>query len=107
MHTLGTLDIIAVLKRELRDFEMPASTVSALAGISGGKLSSYLNGARRCPSHHDVALRRTWAQLKKLIHDAGMLPLDYRKVDRLRGSIAAMESGELQIVVLHQEAEAQ
>jgi len=96
---LATFDIIAILQRELPQLGIPASTVSSLAGISSGKLSSYMNGVNRCPVDHEVKLRVTWAQLKKLIEYAAPLPLDYRKVAQLRKSLDAMEDGTLQIVV--------
>ncbi len=96
---LATFDIIAILQRELPQLGIPASTVSSLAGISSGKLSSYMNGVNRCPGDHDVRLRKTWVQLRKLIEYAAPLPLDYRKVAQLRKSLDAMEDGTLQIVV--------
>jgi len=96
---LAWLDIISVLKRELPQLGVPASTLSSLAGISSGKLSSYLNGVNRCPNEHDVKLRKTWSQLRKLIEYAAPLPLNYTRADVLRRCIDIMEEGVLQIVV--------
>ena len=101
----GSLDIITILGKELAALGIPASTVSSLAGISSGKLSSYLSGLNRCPAQHDIALRKTWASLKKLIAYAHPIPVDYRKIALLKEALAAMESGELQIVVLQTKAE--
>jgi hypothetical protein len=102
IFSAASLDIINVLRKELPEFGCPATTVSALAGISSGKLSSYMNGVNRCPNEHDRRLRETWAALKKLIHHAEPLPIDYRKVDKLRQSLDAFESGALQIVIFTQ-----
>lgn len=96
---VGSLDIINVLKRELLALKIPASTICALADVKPNRLSVYLNGHVNCPADDNLKLRKAWSQLMKLISDAGMLPLDYRKVDRLRESITAMENGSLQIVV--------
>jgi hypothetical protein len=100
---LATFDIIAILQRELPQLGVPASTVSSLAGISSGKLSSYMNGVNRCPHEHDIKLRKTWAQLKKLIRYAAPLPLNFTRADILHKCIDMMESGILQVVVFDQE----
>lgn len=96
---LATFDIIAILQRELPQLGIPASTVSSLAGISSGKLSSYMNGVNRCPHEHEMRLRKTWTQLKRLIEYAAPLPLNYTKANVLRQCISMMENNELQIVV--------
>jgi hypothetical protein len=97
----ASLDIVNVLNRELPNFGVPASTVARLAGISGGRLSSYLNGSGvvRVPTSDELKLRNAWTQLKKLIHFAKPLPLDYRKFGELDHSIKMMEGGLLTICV--------
>ena len=95
----ATLDIVNVLNRELKDLGVPAATLAALAGISSGKMSSYLNGITPVPNEHDLKLRLNWTALKRLISSAAPLPIDYRRASQLRKSIDMMESGELQIVV--------
>jgi hypothetical protein len=102
----GSLDIITVLQNELPQYGIPASTVSALAGISSGKLSSYLSGLNRCPAQHTIKLTTAWTSLKKLIGYAAPIPVDFRKVAKLRESLDAMENGTLQIVVIKTEANA-
>jgi hypothetical protein len=110
---LATLDIVSVLRRELKTinddgtvrFECPMSTVAALAGVSSGKMSAYMNASVRVPHEHDIKLRRTWTSLKKLLEYAYPVPVDLRKIDRLRRSIDAMEDGSLQIVVLQTKPE--
>jgi hypothetical protein len=97
---LATFDIIAILQRELPLRGIPASTLSSLAGISSGKLSSYMNGVNRCPVEHEVKLRTTWAQLKKLIEKTTPLPLNYTRANVLRRCIDLMESDRLQIIVV-------
>jgi hypothetical protein len=96
---LATFDIVSILRRELAQSGCPASTVGALAQISSGKISAYLNGAVPCPAQHDLRLRKTWASLKKLVDYAQPLPIDFRKVTQLRTAINMVESGELQIVI--------
>jgi hypothetical protein len=102
---LATYDIIAILQRELPHLGIPASTVSSLAGISSGKLSSYMNGVNRCPHEHEIKLRKTWAQLRKLIEYAAPLPLNYTRADVLRRCIDMVESGILQVVVFETASE--
>jgi hypothetical protein len=96
---LPTLHIVAILQRELKLYECSASTLASLAGISGSKLTSYLNETNRCPVEHDVKLRKAWVQFKKLVEYTDPLRLDYSKTGALRKCIDMMESGELQIVV--------
>jgi hypothetical protein len=96
---LATLDIIAVLQRELKQFECPASTLASLAGISGSKLTSYLNETNRCPVEHELKLRTAWAQFKKLVEFARPLRLDYSKTGDVRRCIQMMDDGELQVIV--------
>ena len=96
---LASLDIVNILNRELPQFGCPASTLSSLAGISSGKLSSYLNGVTRCPHEHELKLRQTWARLKKLVEFAKPLPLDFRKVGELKSLLEQMESQVLTVVV--------
>ena len=98
---LATFDIIAILQRELPQLGIPASTVSSLAGISSGKLSSYMNGVNRCPIEHELRLRKTWAQLHKLIEHSAPLPLNYTRANVLRRCIDLMEAG-LLLVIVHE-----
>lgn len=102
---LATLDIINVLKRELRERGIPASTLSALAGIPSGKLSAYLNGVIRCPNEHDIRLRKAWEQLRKLIEYATPLPLSYTRAGELQKCIDLMAESRLQIVVFVEQKE--
>jgi hypothetical protein len=99
----ATFDIVNVLNRELKDLGVPATTLATLAGISSGKMSSYLNGITPVPNEHDLKLRLTWASLKKLISSAAPLPIDYRRAAKLRESLDLLESGALQIVVFEQQ----
>lgn len=98
--TLGTFDIIAILQRELRDFDVPASTLSKLTGITSGRLSSYLNETVKCPAEHQMQLRESWSQLKKLIEFSKPLPLNFTKSGEISRCIEMMESGSLQVVVI-------
>jgi hypothetical protein len=108
---LTTFDIVSVLRRELKTlnedgtvrFDCPMSTVAALAGVSSGKMSAYMNASVRVPHEHDIRLRKTWESLKKLLEYAYPVPVDLRKIDRLRQSLEEMESGSLQIVVFKTE----
>jgi hypothetical protein len=110
---LATFDIVSVLRRELKTlnedgtvrFDCPMSTVAALAGVSSGKMSAYMNASVRVPHEHDIELRKTWESLKKLLEYAYPVPVDLRKIDRLRQSLEEMESGSLQVVVLQAEPE--
>jgi hypothetical protein len=99
---LATFDIVAILRRELPEYGVPAATLSSLAGISSGKLSAYLNGIARCPNEHELRLRTTWAQIKKLVTHADPLPLNFTRADILRKCIDLMESGVLKVVVFEQ-----
>jgi len=101
----GSLDIVTILKRELPALNLPASTVASLAGISPSKLTSYLNGVGRCGHDHDIKLRAAWSGLKKFLEYAGPIPVDFRRVDKLRESIQAMAEGRLKIVVIHEPEE--
>jgi hypothetical protein len=96
---LASLDIVAILKRELLSFGVPASTLASLAGISSGKLSSYLNEVTRCPNDHELRLRQAWTQLKRLIEKTKPLPLNFTKAGALRRSLDMMEAGTLVVVV--------
>lgn len=96
---LASFDIVNVLKYELRNRNIPASTLARIADISSGKLSNYLNGQTRCSNEHELRLRKAWARLKRLIEYAAPLPLNYTLADELQNCINLMESGELQIVV--------
>lgn len=95
----GTLDVVNVLNRELREWNCPARTLAHIAGLSSGKLSSYLNEVTRVPVEDELKLRTKWAALKRLIDATKPLPLDLSKVGDISRSLDAFESGELQIVV--------
>ena len=104
---LATFDIVNVLRRELKQlnadgsvkFDCPMSTVASLAGVSSGKISAYMNEVQRVPHNHEIALRKSWSDLKRLIEYSYPLPLDFRKVDKLRECIEMMQEQTLQIVV--------
>jgi hypothetical protein len=102
----ATLDIVAVLNRELPQYGCPASTLASLAGVSSGKISSYLKEITRCPVEHELRLRTSWTQLKRLIELCRPLPLDLSKAGDLRRSIEAMVDGSLHIVVFNSATEA-
>src|SRR5260370_11768983 len=110
---LATLDIVSVLRRELKQlnaddsvkFDCPMSTVAALAGVSSGKISAYMNEVQRVPHNHEIALRKSWNDLKKLIEYSYPLPLDFRKIDRLRQCIDLREKGALTIIGFEAEPE--
>jgi hypothetical protein len=100
---MGTFDIITVLRRELPALNIPASTLASLTNsVSSSRLSKYLNGSERCGGEHYEQLQKAWNQLKKLIQFSDPLPLDYRKVDKLRESLDAMEAGSLRIIVYNE-----
>jgi hypothetical protein len=111
---LPTFHIVNVLKRELKQFnsddtvkfDCPVSTVASLARVSSGKISAYMNEVQRVPHNHEIALRKSWSDLKRLIEFSDPLPLDFRKVDKLRECIAMMEDQTLQIVVFKQNVSA-
>jgi hypothetical protein len=96
---LATLDIVAILQRELSAFKCPASSVASLAGVSGGRLSAFLKEQARPSAEQDIALRKAWADIKRLVNLASPLALDLTNFPALRDSIAAMNEGRLQIVV--------
>jgi transcriptional regulator with XRE-family HTH domain len=95
----ATFSIESVLKRELPQLGVPASTVAFLAGISSGTLSKYLNGSANAPVEHELRLRNALSALKRLIERARPLPLDYRKVEAIRESLEMVETGRLAIIV--------
>lgn len=97
--SLATFDIISILRRELPPSGCRMSTVASLAGVSSGKMSAYMNGIVRVPHDHEVRLRKTWAQLKKLAEYSRPLPLDFGKVSAIRQCIDLMENNQLHIAV--------
>jgi|GEM_PF-5008412 len=96
----ASLDIINVLKKELSDLHCPASTLATLAGVSGGRLSTYLNEVAPCPAPDELKLRETLALVKRLVEYSRPLPLDFRRCGEIRRSIDLMESGALKIVLV-------
>ena len=101
---VGSLDIISILDRELRDHDVPASCIAKIAGVSSGRLSAYLNGTIQCSAQHQLALREAWLQLKKLIVFAAPLPLGFSKHKEVTRCIDMMERGVLQVVVIENES---
>ncbi len=97
--SLATLDIINILRRELPQVGCRMSTVASLAGVSSGKMSAYMSEAQHVPHKHEIALRKTWAQLKKLAELSRPLPLDFGQVGAIRQCIDIMENGQLHIAV--------
>jgi hypothetical protein len=99
----AALDIVTVANQTLEELRCPASTLAGLAGISGAKLSQFLNGVVRIGAQDEVKLRNTIAALRKLVEYASPLPIDYRRVGEIRRLLDTMESGILQIVVFEQD----
>lgn len=100
---MGSFDIITILRRELPALNIPASTLAGLTNsVSSSRLSKYLNGSERCGGEHYEQLQKAWSKLKQLIQFSAPLPLDYRKVDKLRESLDAMETGSLRIIVYNE-----
>jgi hypothetical protein len=103
----AALDIISVANQTLEELRCPASTLAGLAGITGAKLSQYLNGVVRIGAQDELKLRNTIASLRKLVEYASPLPLDYRRVGEIRRLLDTMEAGILQVVVFEQNYEAE
>ncbi len=58
-----------------------------------------MNEVVRVPHDHEVRLRKTWAQLKKLAEYSRPLPLDFGQVGAIRQCIDMMKNGQLHIAV--------
>jgi DNA-binding transcriptional regulator YdaS (Cro superfamily) len=101
----AAFDIITVANETLEELRCPASTLAGLSGISGAKLSQYLNGVVRIGAQDELKLRKTIAALRKLVEYASPLPLDYRRVGEIRRLLDTMEAGILQVVVFEQDRE--
>jgi hypothetical protein len=102
---LASLDVIAILKRELSAYKCPASSVASLAGVSGGRLSAFFKEQARPTAEQDLALREAWRDIKRLVELAKPLSLDLKDFPALRDSIKAMRENRLQIVVYQTDAE--
>jgi hypothetical protein len=98
--SMEIVEIVETINRNLQHLGCPASTLAGLAGISGGRLSNYLNGVQPVANDDDRKLRQALAGLKKLIAAAQPLPIDFRRVGELRELISALENGGLEIFVL-------
>jgi hypothetical protein len=95
----AAFDIITILNKELREFNVPARALASESGISAPRLGSYLNEDIRCPAEHDLLLRETWTKIKRLIALCDPIPIDFSKAGVVRQLIKMMESGELQVVI--------
>jgi predicted transcriptional regulator len=95
----AAFDIVTVTNKMIAELKCPANTVASLAGITGAKLSQYLNGVLRIGAQDEIKLRNTVSQLKKLVEYSRPLPLNYKLAGVLRECIQMIEDGELQIIV--------
>jgi hypothetical protein len=95
----GSLDIVVRLRAELPACKVPVSAVASLAGISGSKLVSYINGVQNCPAQQYLRLNDAWRDLKNLIEAVRPLILDYRKVEMLRTCIKLQHEGRLHVAI--------
>jgi len=100
---VAALDIINVANQTLEELRCPASTLAGLAGITGAKLSQYLNGVVRIGAQDELKLRNTITALRKLVEYASPLPLDYRRVGEIRRLLDTMADGVLEIVVFERD----
>ena len=85
----------------LREFSIPLGTLASLSDIKDSNLSRYLRETKRIGGVEEKRLQKAVESLKRLIEFVQPLPLDFRQAGALRRSIDAMESGELQIVMMN------
>jgi hypothetical protein len=76
-----------------------------LAGISGAKLSQYLNDVVRVGAQDELRLRNATIALRKLVEFSRPLPLDFGQVGAIRQCIDMMESGDLQIIIFSKQSD--
>ena len=93
------LDVMVAVQKVIDELRCPASTIAVLAGVGPATLSRCLNRAENPGAQNEINLREAVASLRKLVTYLGPVPLDFRRVERIRECIEMMENNRLQIVI--------
>jgi hypothetical protein len=94
-----TLDILTTVADRMSRYKIPASLVASLADISGGRLSTFLNGQTSLPNDLALRLNQVTNSLVQLVESARPLPLDFKRANTLREVLSRIQSGELQVII--------
>jgi hypothetical protein len=100
-------DLVTIVNQKLSALNIPASTLAALSDISGGVLSTYLNGVKTAPSDHALRIYRVATDLEQLVNTCAPVPVDFRQVSVLRDCLTSIKDGRLKILVQQNEPSTQ
>lgn len=100
---MATLGIVETLKRELPALGCPANTFAFLIGISGGRLSGYINGLATPTGPEELVMRNTLTALRELVSYADPLPLNMREARKIQDSLKAMADGTLRVILIKED----
>jgi hypothetical protein len=96
-------DLLTIVNSKLSALNIPASTLAALSGISGGVLSTYLNGVKTAPSDQAMRLYEVATELEELVKMCAPVPVDFRQVSVLRDCLTSIKETRLRILVRQNE----
>jgi hypothetical protein len=93
-------DLLTIVNSKLAALNIPASTLAALSNVSGGVLSTYLNGVKTAPSDQAMRIYEVATELEELVKMCAPVPVDFRQVNVLRDCLKSIKNGRLRIAVI-------
>jgi hypothetical protein len=98
------LDAAIEVRETISKYGVTGTTIAALTPIAGPKLSQILNGSITPSIEESQNLFRVCAKVREITEIFGGVPLDWRKVDRIKNLFDRLDRGSLYVKIVESDS---